>query len=863
MDENLDLRITAALETADAANSAKELKASMRELNALAEQVGVSNAAAYNQIKQAAGEAAMKVREMNASTKALAGTPLQATTKSFGLIKESLMTMNFDQLTKSVTLFSGSLSKMNPGGLAEGFGKLGSSLATLGKALLTNPIFLIGAAVVLIITQFDKLKEAGGVIGKVFSAIGSVIHTVIKAITDFTDAIGLTDVAGQKAMEARLKNLEKEKSAVDEKYEHEVKMAELSGKSVAAAEAAKFAAQKQFAKETIAIYERIKDEKGHLTEEETAKYKEALVEYKKIQDAEAEYVAETTKKILDTEKEVLKKIKQAKIENISDETAKKKAQADFDLDEKKEEIQKTNKEQAEGLEKLRLAEIAAANNSGEQIKEINERYAKAKRLIDRESNAAEVEATTKKNNDITKANEEAAKKAQEELKKKFDQELKLNADEQAIITGNLNLSETERTNQLKHNLDLRNEILIREKKARILNGNEATNEIIKNTQTEQKLDKDLAKAQEEAAKAEAERIKKLKNEELSAAITIATEKKKSSDNLQIQLAADVELAKLNAQKRVLNEKLTTQQTIQLWAFTLAVIEKLKEDYAAKARLLELTDNQKAIAEELKTVEKKKGIWLGTELNLLKQLQKSKQALLDEQLKQELKKEEGNAKATAAIWKKYNADTLKNTEDTNANKAADALKTINQIGGYAQQGLQGLSALNDIADQADKNRLKAGQKLSEETQKKEFKRKQGLSLANAIINTAEGISKAVAESPDTGGLPGSALAAVMGGLQIAKILSTKFEASGGDSGGGGSAPTVPTISAPSLAAAPSLNSSGSSFRPGQFYGIGTANYSNGLSTKAQPQQVYVLESDITTTQNKVSVQSGRATLSGRH
>jgi hypothetical protein len=232
-------------------------------------------------------------------------------------------------------------------------------------------------------------------------------------------------------------------------------------------------------------------------------------------------------------------------------------------------------------------------------------------------------------------------------------------------------------------------------------------------------------------------------------------------------------------------------------------------------------------------------------------------LLNKQMADELKTVAGNADAEAKIRKKY-ADLEKaQDKSTSDQKKALALSTINTIGGYAKAGIDAAQGFADLADQADKNRLKAGEILSVATQEKEFKRHQALSLAGAILNTAEGISKAVAESPETGGLPGSAIAAVMGGLQIAKILSTKFSP---DGGGGGSAPTV---SAPSIASAQSLNSStGLNTRAGQFYGIGTANYNNTSGNNNQSdQRVVLVASDVNVQQNKDNRVAVRATLRG--
>ena len=54
--------------------------------------------------------------------------------------------------------------------------------------------------------------------------------------------------------------------------------------------------------------------------------------------------------------------------------------------------------------------------------------------------------------------------------------------------------------------------------------------------------------------------------------------------------------------------------------------------------------------------------------------------------------------------------------------------------------------------------------------REFKKQQMVKVANVIMNTADGISKAVALNPMGGGVPGSIIAAVMGAAQLAIIKS---------------------------------------------------------------------------------------------
>lgn len=70
---------------------------------------------------------------------------------------------------------------------------LGSTLVNIGRSLLANPLFLIGALIGTIIAKFDALRDAGGLIGEVFNGIASVIDTVVTAGKDLLDLLGIID----------------------------------------------------------------------------------------------------------------------------------------------------------------------------------------------------------------------------------------------------------------------------------------------------------------------------------------------------------------------------------------------------------------------------------------------------------------------------------------------------------------------------------------------------------------------------------------------------------------------------------------------------------------------------------------------
>jgi len=163
-------------------------------------------------------------------------------------------------------------------------------------------------------------------------------------------------------------------------------------------------------------------------------------------------------------------------------------------------------------------------------------------------------------------------------------------------------------------------------------------------------------------------------------------------------------------------------------------------------------------------------------------------------------------------KAYNAAVLKINADTTAKLNAEQQARTDKIFEFANAVVSSFASLNELSKIASENRIadieatqsKELQAIDDSTMLERDKqkarvdanRKASIAIANekrkqavadralAIfdigINTAVAISKAVAASPLTGGLPFSALAAILGAAQIAAVLAKpipKFERGG--------------------------------------------------------------------------------------
>jgi hypothetical protein len=139
---------------------------------------------------------------------------------------------------------------------------------------LLNPIFLIGAAVTGIIANFDKLKNSGGIVGKVFGAIGDAISFTVNAIEHFANAIGLIDSTTGKFFDNLTEKSLKAAKQNEERLDYEIRLRQAAGKETVAQEILKQKAIINTANlEFNLIKQRIKDT-GEFTDEQKARITE-------------------------------------------------------------------------------------------------------------------------------------------------------------------------------------------------------------------------------------------------------------------------------------------------------------------------------------------------------------------------------------------------------------------------------------------------------------------------------------------------------------------------------------------------------------------------------------------------------------
>jgi hypothetical protein len=334
----------------DVEGNATEKTQSLRaQMKALRDELGKlpEGTAEYNKVARQLGELTDKVGDLGKEVGTLAGDPLERLNNSFGMIGSSIMSLDFGAAQtglKGMTAAVKDFKIKDAGEAAKGFGK---TMFDLGKALMTNPIFLLGGIIAAVVTNFEELTKAGGLIGNVFGFIKNAIDSVIGGLVDFMDWIGLTDTKADERAENEKKRAEEQKKQRDEELK-KAKEVEAEKEKLAKEAAAKEAQRIQkirddqkslndFLKserekrhqETLTEQERelrqlqlTYDEKKRLAHGDAALLKSLNEEYQKeIQRINTNYANKRAQDELAIAKKTNELLKQIKLEGIAEEEA--------------------------------------------------------------------------------------------------------------------------------------------------------------------------------------------------------------------------------------------------------------------------------------------------------------------------------------------------------------------------------------------------------------------------------------------------------------------------------------------------------------------------------------------------------------
>jgi hypothetical protein len=292
--------MTTALDRAD--GSTKSLKAQLREMQA--QLAGLdANSDEFRKLSIEAGKVKDQIKDASEAISAQAGPAFETLGNNASLLKQRLFSLDFEGVGQSVKALAGNVNNLKFGEASKGLGSLTSGFGALGKALLTNPIFLIAGVIALIVTNLGSLTNRIPFVGKAFEAVGNVIGTVVQAFKDLTDWIGITENAAVDAANKSIESQSKIIADIDRNAKRQVALARQLGKDVN--EATREAEQQK-----LETYQKTIDEinriNGKLTDDQIKAREEASNAIFDIETARIERQAEQNQKDI-AEKEAREK----------------------------------------------------------------------------------------------------------------------------------------------------------------------------------------------------------------------------------------------------------------------------------------------------------------------------------------------------------------------------------------------------------------------------------------------------------------------------------------------------------------------------------------------------------------------------
>jgi hypothetical protein len=140
----------------EVSTSSKSLKAQLRELQAQLANTE-PDSAKYRELAAAAGELKDRISDAAEAVGTQAGGAFERVGGSLGLVTSRIANLDFTGAAEGAKQLAANIGQVKPGDIAKGISSIGSAFASVGKALLTNPIFLIGAAIAAAIVYADEL----------------------------------------------------------------------------------------------------------------------------------------------------------------------------------------------------------------------------------------------------------------------------------------------------------------------------------------------------------------------------------------------------------------------------------------------------------------------------------------------------------------------------------------------------------------------------------------------------------------------------------------------------------------------------------------------------------------------------------
>lgn len=197
-------------------------------------------------IAEAAGRVADTMADVNEQVAIFAGgSGFEQAGNALGGFTSKLANLDFGGAQEDAARFKSIMQGLNKAEVLDGFKNMmkgisdvGKGFASVGKTLLTNPIFLIPVIIAGIVTAIVLLKDKIKIVGDAFDMMMIPINALIDGLKELSDWLGLTsfqaDENAAKAQENANKqiaaNESKTKNAINN-IDQEIKIANIQGEN--------------------------------------------------------------------------------------------------------------------------------------------------------------------------------------------------------------------------------------------------------------------------------------------------------------------------------------------------------------------------------------------------------------------------------------------------------------------------------------------------------------------------------------------------------------------------------------------------------------------------------------------------------
>lgn len=895
--EDIQIKINAAVESAEAAKSLGQLRKSLMEIQSLQAEVGDESGAQFDKLSQAANAASAKLAEtrdrigdIQDKNRTLEGTPIERLTGSFGLLKESIMNLDFD---KAKIGAEGLLNTFTPvvdgklvtglagvkgafGMLADGVKTLGSTFMSVGKALLTNPIFLLAAAIIAIVAAVILIMDKLGILKKVIDALMIPINLVIEGFKMLTDWLGLTTYAQEEAAASAKKLGETQRAEIDAtankqkahltaiqgmtddeiaEYRKKAGIRDTLNQNSFDIEKTRLTQTNATLKNEIDALEELKAAGGELTDEQVKDLEQRKKDYEANSAAIIANEEAKVKAIIDSNKKITDTLRSWQIKNIKDENERAKEQSKV--------------QEAEDIRKINV-EISNAGRlhgkTSQQVKDLEK---------------TKLEIQTYYNTQRTTIDEAENKKAADNYKNAVQKQLAEREKSLQLGVEKLKKAGADEETILKAQFKMENDLLDFKKEKRILVGKALELEQVRllNSQKERQAAFDKGELEEYNKNRVLRAENKVKNLEADLAKELSIEGLTADERLQKSREYDERLFNARREAAITRANVELEDTKKsedeknaIKADSFLEIDALDKEYQAlQDGYRQQEAEQQAIITQV--IADKSAFELENH-----KYTKAEKALIDQQevdkiykanndqivadmfaMQSELANTELTEAEKAEIKERYRQLEVEREKDKE-NKLRDLkLKNYSDTLELAQKATQATQAIGDALfawKQRSAGKDLAAQKKNAEDQ---FKVNKALQVGTAIITGIQSVMAAFANGmknpipllgPATAGVY-AAIAGITAAANVAKIMATKFDSSSftpatdaGGGGGGGGGTTAPAEAAPT------------NFQPNQFFGLGQQT-AVGMPGGPKPIKVYVSEGDIRDVSERVSVIEQRA------